>query len=131
MILKLSNHLFYRIYWWNVRIVKEKDFPVFSALLGIAVFHILNFSAIIFAFYTFVLKDVQLYPKWLHILFMFLILTVDYFLFIHNGHYKKLTSKNDVSDKNFQKLDFAILMYLLSTFAILGFVINKGRELLI
>ena len=130
MILRFSNHLFYRIYWWNVRIVKEKDLPIFSALLGISILHILNVSAVIFAFYTFVLKDVQLYPKWLHILIMFLILAIDYFLFVHNGRYKTIISKIDVSDKRFQKLDFAIILYLIFTFAILGFTIIKGRELL-
>ena len=130
MILRFSNHLFYRIYWWNVRVVKEKDLPLFSALLGISIFHILNFSAVVFAYYIFVLKDVQLYPKWLHILFMLLILTIDYFVFVHNGRYKKLISKNVVSDKKFQKLDFVIILYLIFTFAILGFTIIEGRELL-
>ena len=130
MILRFSNHLFYRIYWWNVRIVKEKEIPLFSALLEISILHVLNFSAVIFAFYTFVLKDVQLYPKWLHILFMFLIFTIDYFLFVHNGRYKPLISKSAISDKKFQKLDFAIILYLIFTFAILGFTIMKGRELL-
>ncbi len=129
MILRFSNHLFYRIYWWNVHIVKEKDLPLLSALLGTSIFHILNFSAVIFAFYTFVLKDVQLYPKWLHILFMFLILTIDYFLFVHNGRYKKVISKNVVSDKKFQKLDFVIILYLIFTFAVLVFTMIKGKEL--
>ena len=129
MILKFSNHLFYRIYWWNVRIVKDKDFPLFSALLGISVFHIMNFSAVIFAFYIFILEDVQLYPDWLHILSMFLILTADYFLFIHNGHYKKLISKEYLVDKKVQKLDWMIILYIFSTFLAVGFVILKGREL--
>ena len=129
MILRFSNHLFYRIYWWNVRIVKETDLPLFSALLGISILHILNFSTVIFAFFTFVLKDNQLYPEWLHILIMFLILTVDYFLFVHNGRYKKLISKSVVSDKKFQKLDSAIILYLIITFATLIFTIIEGREL--
>lgn len=128
MILQLSNHLFYRIYWWNVRIVKEKNFPLFSALLGISIFHILNFSSIIFALYIFVIGDIQLYPKWLHILLMFLILTADYFLFVHNGHYKKLISRNIVSDNKLHKFDYLLILYMLITFGSFIFIIIKGRE---
>jgi len=61
---------------------------------------------------------------------MFLILTIDYFLFIHNGHYKKLISKDYLSDKKNQKLDYLIILYIIITFVVLGFIIIKGRETL-
>ncbi len=121
---------FFRIYWWNVQIVKEKELPIFSTLLGIAVLHILNFTTIVFGFITFVIEDVNIYPKWIHIICMLLILIIDYFLFVHKDKYKEIISKNHIPENQIKKLDYLVIFYILLTFVSLAFIIIKGRELL-
>jgi len=38
------EYLFCRLYWWNTKIVKEKEMPVYYSIMGISVFH--GFSVI-------------------------------------------------------------------------------------
>ena len=33
------EYLFCRLYWWNTKIVKEKEMPVYYSIMGISVFH--------------------------------------------------------------------------------------------
>ena len=91
-------------------------------------FHIINWSTIVFAFGTFVLEDQKFYPDWLHILLMFLILIADYFLYIHNGYYKKLIQEDIITKNETRKLDYLLVFYIILTFVALGYTIFKSRE---
>ncbi len=129
--IRLLDHLFYRMYWWNTNIVKEKDLTLFSALLGVATFHVINFSTLIFCYFVFVAKDVTTYPKWAHILLMITILIVDYIYFIHNCRYKKIVEDNFKSSRSeLKRNDFYIIIYMsISIFAVI-YIISKARELI-
>lgn len=128
---KFFNHLFYRIYWWNKVIVKEKDFPVFSSLLGISIFHILNISTLIFIYLVYVLKDPMAYPKWVHLILMFAVLVLDYFIYIHKGRYKEIIKVSEgETKKSLKTKDFISISYILVSFGLLIWIIIKGRELL-
>ncbi len=129
---KFFNHLFYRIYWWNMTIVKEKDFPVFSSLLGISIFQILNISTVIFVFLLYVLKDPMAYPKWVHLILMFLILILDYFIYIHKGKYKEIIKESENETKEaLRKKDIYSIIYLLLTFGLFVWIIIKSREFIL
>lgn len=128
---KFFNHLFYRIYWWNKVIVKEKDFPVFSSLLGISIFHILNISTLIFIYLVYVLKDPMAYPKWVHLILMFAVLVLDYFIYIHKGRYKEIIKVSEgETKKSLKTKDFISISYILVSFGLLIWIIIKGRGLL-
>ena len=56
------EYLFCRLYWWNTKIVKEKEMPVYYSIMGISVFH--GFSVIpifgilyVLIFDSFYIKD--------------------------------------------------------------------------
>lgn len=42
----LFKYLFYRVNWWDNRIVKNNSYPIFSAVLGVSFFHVLNIKFI-------------------------------------------------------------------------------------
>ena len=118
------------MYWWNTKIVKEKQLPIYSTLLGVATFHVINFSTVIFCFFLFVVKDVKAYPKWLHILCMVLIVCIDYLYFIHGNRYKKIIA-NDQSLQNLRRNDFYIILYMiLSIVAVILIIIEARKSIL-
>lgn len=128
---KFFNHLFYRIYWWNKTIVKEKDFPVFSSLLGISVFHILNISTLIFIILVYIFKDPMVYPKWVHLIIMFVVLVLDYFIYIHKKRYKEIIKSSENETKiSLKRKDYFSLIYIIVSFGLFIWIIIKGRELL-
>src|SRR5690625_3233146 len=128
---KFFNHLFYRIYWWNKTIVKEKDFPVFSSLLGISVFHILNISTLIFIILVYIFKNPMVYPKWIHLIIMFAVLVLDYFIYIHKKRYKEIIKSSENETKiSLKRKDYFSLIYIIVSFGLFIWIIIKGRELL-
>lgn len=124
------NHLFYRIYWWNRNIVKEKHLPIFSTLLGFSILRILNLTILIFIFLVYYVKNPLVYPKWLHIILMVVFLIIDYFNYIHNKYYIKIISQaENESKKEKKEKDIIIFIYLILTFGLLIFLIAEGRKL--
>lgn len=41
------NYLFYRIFWWNIKIVKNDTYPYFASVIGVSFFQVLNLQFII------------------------------------------------------------------------------------
>lgn len=125
------DHLFYRIYWWNKKIVKENEIPVFSTLLGLSVFHVLNFTTIIFFYLVYIQKDPMAYPKSMHIGLMFIIFVIDYFIYINGGRYKRiLEASKSENNSSWTGKDIYIIIYIIFTFSTLIWVIIKGRQLI-
>lgn len=126
----MFDHLFYRFYWWNLNIVKETGLPVFSSFLGVSVFKTININTLVYVFLVFSVKDVQLYPKWLHALVMLAVLVLDYFIYIHNGRYKEIIeeSKNQAKQK-LRRKDIIIVIYMILTFVLFFWAIFEGRKL--
>lgn len=128
----MFDHLFYPIYWWNQNVVKERSLPVFSSLLGVSVFKVLNISTLIFSFLLLYTKDIKDYPKWLYVLMMLAVLITNYFIYIHKRRYKEIIeeSKNQGKQK-LRRKDIILVIYIIVTFLVFFYVVLEGRKLTI
>lgn len=110
--------------------LKEKEFAVFSSLLGVSVFKVLNVSTLIFLFLI-VLNNVQSYPKWFHVVLMFMMLVGDYFLYVHKGKHETIIKESLRLDKKKSRAkDFLVVFYMITTFAAFFIAVYEGRKLL-
>ncbi|AWI25515.1 hypothetical protein HYN49_06175 [Flavobacterium pallidum] len=124
-------HFFYRMYWWNTQIVKEKNFPVFSALLGVSVFTMLNITTIIFAYLVFVLKNPLAYPKWLHIIVSAFALVLNYFIYVHKKKYLSiLKTMSEVAKSKIRVRDALSTLYILLSFSMVVWIVICSRNAL-
>jgi len=126
---KFFNHLFYRIHWWNVKIVKDKDLPIFSTLMGFSVFIIINLSTIIFAFYIFIWKNPLDYPKIVHFIIMVSVVVINYLIFIHNRKYIQiLEMAKSVEKKRIHLNDKLTILYIIITFSSVIWIVLQSRK---
>ena len=127
----LFNHLFYRVYWWNRNVLKEKDSLLYSTIIGISVFHALNYCTIIFAFFLYVIKDPLAYPKWAHIIMIVLIPLINYTIYWPKGYYKFVISEASNQPKDtLIKRDYILIAYIIITISSFIYMIVEGREFL-
>ena len=123
----MFEYLFYRIYWWNKVVVKEKDLLVFSSWLGISVFKILNLTTLIFVILIWkgIISD---YQKWMQVTLMVSVLLYDYFFYIKNSNYKNIIRKFSNTNKIITK-DALLIVYILLTFVLFFAVVITGAKL--
>jgi hypothetical protein len=117
-------HLFYRVYWWNIKVIKEKDFPVLSAYLFVSGLMSINVISLLSILLVFIIKDPQAAPIWNPWIIILITFLPNYFFFIHKKKYKDIIDNSQNLDKvEKRKRDIAILIYILLTFIILILVV--------
>ncbi len=117
-------HLFYRVYWWNIKVIKEKDFPVLSAYLFVSGLMSINVISLLSILLVFIIKDPQTAPIWNPWIIILITFLPNYFFFIHKKKYKDIIDNSQNLDKvEKRKRDIAILIYILLTFIILILVV--------
>lgn len=124
-------HLFYRIYLWNIKVIKEKDFPVFSAYLFVTGMIGINLMSLTYIYLVFIIKDPRALPSWEHWIFIVITVIPTYFIFLHKKKFKKILDDSEkLSKLEKRKRDVAIFVYLLATFLFLIFTVNASQDLL-
>ena len=117
-------HLFYRVYWWNIKVIKEKDFPVLSAYLFVSGLMSINVISLLSILLAFIIKNPQEAPIWNPWVIILITFLPNYFFFIHKKKYKDIIDNSQSLNKvEKRKRDIAILMYILLTFIILILVV--------
>ena len=131
MMFQLYHHFFYRIYCWNSKIIKEsKELSVITALLGTTLIQVLSITVIIFALLIFFLKNVMVYPKWLQMILMLVVLVLNYFFIIHNRFYKAIILNGEkMEKKELKQKDIQIAAYIFLLVLCLIWLITLGRSL--
>lgn len=125
---RFFEHVFYRIYWWNTKVVSNLGSPVFPTLLGISILHIINISSIILLLLVVLEKDLSYYPKWLHMVGMGLVFLADYFVYIHDGRLKRTIEKvKQVSSKEMKRNDLLTVLYILFSIILLLYSVIEMR----
>lgn len=131
VMINIFNHIFYRVHCWNIKVIKEKDFPVLSAYLTISALLGINILSIIFMFLVYVIKNPQLYPTWGNWIIVVFSLVPNYYIFINKKKYKKILDESENLDKTEKrKKDIISIIYVLLTFLIGIYIINASREFL-
>jgi len=124
-------HIFYLVYWWNIKIIKEKDIPVLSAYLFVSVLIGLNIISLYSIFVIYVIRNPNAYPSWGHWLIILLSFVPNYFIFINKDKYKKILNESQNMNKTEKrKKDIISIIYVLLTFLIGVYIINASREFL-
>lgn len=117
-------HLFYRVYWWNIKVIKEKDFPVLSAYLFVSGLMSINVISLLSILLVFIIKNPQGAPIWNPWVIIPITFLPNYFFFIHKKKYKDIIDNSQSLGKvEKRKRDIAILMYILLTFIIMILVV--------
>lgn len=129
MMTKFFNHLFYRVYWWNVKVVKESQLPLYSTVLGVSLFFYLNLSTVIFTILLYWVRDFSGFTKTQHILCGGIVLLIVYLTYVRTGRYEKVLKDSKEKPKSeTRKLDIAVICYIFITFLLMILIIVKGRE---
>lgn len=124
---KFVYHLYYRLYWWNSKIVKDGSLAPFSTLLSTSMLKILNLLSILYiVFYCVIDKNIFL-PKWLQTIIMISVLVLDYFIYIFNSKYRDiLIESKKLGLKELRRRDFIVIAYVIITFALLIWIIIEN-----
>lgn len=127
---KIFYQIFYRVYCWNIYIIKEKDLPILSSFLSVSALMGINIYSIMGVFSIFIVKDVKLYPDWIYLFVMFLSMTPNYFIFILDRKYKNILIDSEAMNKpEKKKRDVAMIIYIIITILFAAFVSISANKL--
>jgi hypothetical protein len=109
------EYLFCRLYWWNTKIIKETDIPVFYCVCGLSVFQTYSIMPIYILLY--ILRvfngDIDILNMSPYLLVNAIILIADY-LYFKKKKYTVLLKKFGEIRKNTKiKLDILCIIYIL------------------
>lgn len=124
--MKLLNYVFYRMYWWNTKIVKDFT-PFLSALIIVSVLQGFNLIFIfeIIAFYIF--KTTSYFSTKYFLFIGTLTFILDFFYYKFKNRYLEIVKEcSNISKKNKQIYDVLVIVYVIATFTI---VILLGDEI--
>ncbi len=127
---KIFYQIFYRVYCWNIYVIKEKDLPVLSSFLSVSALMGINIYSIMGGFSVFIIKDIKLYPDWIFWIVMVLSMMPNYFIFIRDRKYKNIIQDSEAMNKSEKKKrDVAMIIYTIITILIAAFVSISSRNL--
>ena len=122
------NYLFYRLYWWNTKIIKETTVPVFYASIGLATFQGLNFISFYFLFSVYIFNNYNT-SKEMTMLLGGIICLFNLLYYGINKRYLKIIKTNEFkSVKEKRKKDFFCILYILFTILLSIFTVVIGHE---
>jgi hypothetical protein len=127
----LFYHLFYRVYWWNIKVIKEKDIPVLFAYALVSGLMGINLMSITACYLVFIIENPRAFPSWQHWIFIAIVCIPNYFIFIYKRKYKNIISDSEsLSKEEKRKRDVAILFYIVTTLVFFIFIVNASQDLL-
>lgn len=120
------SYLFYRIFWWNIKIVKNSAYPYIASVIGVSFFQVLNSQFIID------MIGVLFFDKrWINEtdskILGFIVVTV--FLFINFLVYQKTKSFNIIkmkfnywSNQKKKLFDILCILYIATTIFSISYI---------
>lgn len=122
------DYLFFRIYWWNKKIVKDQ-LPLFSAILGTSILIGLNLITIFEFVHFVILNSNNRSPKLLFFLIGILAFLFCYFYFLPTKRSEKILTRYAIARSNTFKLkDIFLLAYIITTFTTTILMLNYIRQ---
>lgn len=115
----LFKYLYYRVYWWDNRIVKNPSYPIFSTVLGVSFFHVLNMKFLIDFIFYIVLNRKDLIvnqDKVYGFIVVFLIISINW-IYFKRIHPVVLDKMEQLNKKQKRIWDIVIVLYMLISFA--------------
>ena len=124
------DYLFYRIYWWNTKVIKQKESPFFYTIAGVSAFYIINNTTIIISIYLLFNKSISHYPKLIQIAIMIFILCYCYYYYMHKRDREEIiTYFKSLDPKKIKRLNFWLIIYIILTIISHIGIIIIGRKM--
>jgi len=124
------NYLFYRLYWLQTSILKEKDVPLFFAVLELSVLQGLNIIFIIEFFLFYILGLSFQLNKEIYIIIGLITFIIDFIYYKRKNRYRKIFKYFDqIEKKNKFIKDIFILIYVILTFILMIWLASEIREI--
>jgi hypothetical protein len=127
--LKFYKYLYYRIYSWNLKRWGSNDIPHWNALFGVSYMMLSNVFIVgaILEIYGIEFFDDQSIRQ-LIICLANLILIINYFCFVFNKKYLKISKEFSNEDKRKRNLNALLLwVYAIITFLLPFFLVNLNK----
>ena len=125
----IFDYLFYKVYCWNTKIIKQNDPSFFYTIVGVSALCILNYTTILLVIFLLSKEKILSYSTWIQICAMIFIVCFCfyYYLFRRKGkeiihHCKKLNSKQ------VKKLNFLVSLYIVGTIVTHILIVILVRE---
>ncbi len=114
------DYFFYRNYWWDIKIIKNKDYPIFASIVGVSFFQVMNvfFIKSFIQFQLLDRKDVlDNEQNLLGIIIVAIILVANYIYFNKSKRYKNIINKYRLWNSNRKYIyDILSVFYIIVTF---------------
>lgn len=128
--MNLFEHLFCRVYWWNIYVVKNyKDITPFVSFCTVAVIQELNIFAIIDFYFMYHVQNIRSEPKWFHPPVLVFLCIMNYFMYVHKSKYREIIKefdkqrKDKIKKKEIAKKDILLVVYILITVGLVAWSI--------
>lgn len=110
------DYLFYKIYWWNTKIIKQKDSPFFYSIMGLSAFYIVNYTTIIFFALLLINGNILIYPKWIQIVVMSIIVCYCYYYYMHKrDRYRIIQYFEGLNAIKIKRLNLSLVIFIILT----------------
>lgn len=125
MIANFLHHLFYRIYWWNIKVIKDNGTPVYMTFLGTIFLFGININSMLFIYGLIVYGNTLTMPDSLYWGLVCSLIVFNLLFYLRNGTYRYITKKyiRKLEKKQIIKRDIAVAMYIILSFAVYILVI--------
>jgi hypothetical protein len=120
------DHLTFRIYWWNTRIVKETDVPIFATILGVSVLQSLNISSLFFAIDAYLLNGSVKLSPWTGTVILIALCYLNQKRYVKTGYLLEIVLTKKAVRK--RQLDMGVIIYIILTFVFLFWFASELRE---
>ena len=108
------DYLFYKMYCWNTKIIKQNDSSFFYMIVRVSAFYILNYTTILLGIFLFSRQNILSYSKWIQICVMSFIVCFCYYLFRRKGN-EIIAYCEKLNSKKVKKLNFLVSLYMVGT----------------
>jgi glucan phosphoethanolaminetransferase (alkaline phosphatase superfamily) len=110
---KLYYYFFYRNYWWDIKIIKNNEYPVFASSVGVSMFLLLNFISLIELVVITRLIQVSNTIN-LYVGASISLMVINYSFFTGKQRFKKIVSEFETLERKEKvKLDIVCIVYML------------------
>ena len=116
------HYLFYKSYLWQVKVMKEIDYPIYSAVIMICFVICLNYITVFDTVNYFVYHD-RWPGKWNYWIPLTIILVFSYWYFTKNSRWKSVVKWGDVMPR-IEKRERNIYYWIYIVISILLFLIH-------
>ena len=112
------EYLFCRLYWWFTVVIKEKDIPVGSSVIGLSGFLLFSLVPFINVLYVLLYDSYKVNDNPLgnnlYFAIILVIILINYFYFNKQRYKKLLLAFDKISKKEKKKKDIYCIIYIVS-----------------